>query len=794
MNMPQHQTDDLLVAFFTMNAGSAAVQATSVPTNTSWTTASNATNNGNTTTWTYAKATGSTNSLVITTTDDYCCTVISIRDQDLTTPIDVSDIIGSTTATPTPSNNAVTPTSNDTLILYMMSVDGIATAQHSPPGTHHIISFDTGGTQAGTAVTQGVCWYFHRTGGTATPAPQWRASLSGVVARATIAIRNKTGGRIPAYIGNATPPAIAILDGHTVATLTGSLFSYTGSFTMTGNMANGKTTSYVAVSTSAGADLGINPFSFAASKASATQAKTALTGFEITFRNAAGTNLARDFSTGGLIVGSVIGGNPKMGTFGIGSIDEGGAVVRIGSGAAAWRAYQVAAKDANPNTEVRSVFAITPGYTGSQYGASGTSWATDATLYMQFLSNQPSFASTVNWAEIYYAVTHVVCGGDANNPVDSEGLAAIGKSYRLPVIQKFGGAGLLSYVPIQIGGEDSVNFQIEAGALQFPRRYDTTKKEIAYHGADNAVGISYAGVSGDVIKHTNSVITSPTPYYWEINSTATSAATWDFTGLVIVGAGNITLRNVMTFADMTFNTFLSLTASGCTLTNCLFTEPAATSGSLVVSASSSFSDCTFDTTTITAGNYLTTTTTPSIFTNCTFNGSGTSGHAIRITTPGTYGFSGNQFNAYGGTPGDNLTPNSGSTSAAIFNDSGGLVTINISGGGDTPSVRNGAGATTDIVASANVTLTGIVPGTEVRAYLGTDYATSTELAGIESTVTVDPEDATKTIFSFVQSASGQAGYIQIFNVNYQPVFLSITYSSSDVSIPIQQIIDRNYQP
>jgi hypothetical protein len=103
---------------------------------------------------------------------------------------------------------------------------------------------------------------------------------------------------------------------------------------------------------------------------------------------------------------------------------------------------------------------------------------------------------------------------------------AEGPSFRLPVIQKVGSTGLLSFVPIQIGGGDSVNFQIDAGSLQFPRRADTLKKELQYHGADNTLGISYAGKSGDVVKHTNSVVTSPTPYYWEIQRSW--CATWDF--------------------------------------------------------------------------------------------------------------------------------------------------------------------------------------------------------------------------------------------------------------------------
>lgn len=159
--------------------------------------------------------------------------------------------------------------------------------------------------------------------------------------------------------------------------------------------------------------------------------------------------------------------------------------------------------------------------------------------------------------------------------------------------------------------------------------------------------------------------------------------------------------------------------------------------------------------------------------NCTFNSSGT-GHAIEITAPGTYTFSAIDFIDYGAT---------GTTNAAVYNNSGGAVTINVSGGGGSPTYRNGTGASTSVNASANVTLTGLKSDSEVRAYVGTDPATATEIAGTESS---------GTSFNFSQSNAGSAGYIQIFHVDYQPVLINLTYSSSDASIPVQQASDRQY--
>ena len=96
---------------------------------------------------------------------------------------------------------------------------------------------------------------------------------------------------------------------------------------------------------------------------------------------------------------------------------------------------------------------------------------------------------------------------------------------------------------------------------------------------------------------------------------------------------------------------------------------------------------------------------PSLISDSTFTFS--DGHAIEITATGTFSFSGNTFTDYLGTPGTNLVASSGSTDAGIYNSSGGLVTLNIVGGGNTPSVRNAAGSTTAIVTSVGLELNGL---------------------------------------------------------------------------------------
>lgn len=81
--------------------------------------------------------------------------------------------------------------------------------------------------------------------------------------------------------------------------------------------------------------------------------------------------------------------------------------------------------------------------------------------------------------------------------------------------------------------------------------------------------------------------------------------------------------------------------------------------------------------------------------NCIFTQIG-SGHAIEITSPGTYSFDNLLFDGFGAN---------GSNAAAIYNNSGGAVTINVLNGGDTPTVRNGTSATTTVNNSVAVKVT-----------------------------------------------------------------------------------------
>lgn len=168
--------------------------------------------------------------------------------------------------------------------------------------------------------------------------------------------------------------------------------------------------------------------------------------------------------------------------------------------------------------------------------------------------------------------------------------------------------------------------------------------------------------------------------------------------------------------------------------------------------------------------------------NCNFTFS--DGHAIEIDTIGTYSFIGNKFSGYGA---------GGTNDAAIFNDSGGLVTINVSGGGDTPTIRNGSGASTVVNSTVTVTFDKMKDNTEIWVFPTGVTGIGNEIAEIEEATAGSPDDRN---FSWAAAAGTFVDYIihhfdpdgddfQHFRVE------NFEVPTVDVTIDISQILDRN---
>ena len=140
---------------------------------------------------------------------------------------------------------------------------------------------------------------------------------------------------------------------------------------------------------------------------------------------------------------------------------------------------------------------------------------------------------------------------------------------------------------------------------------------------------------------------------------------------VIDNHASVTLTSKATLQDCSISLTETITQASGTIDGCVITgAPVATGVANVISNN------------------------PTLISNNSFESGGV-GHAIEITTPGTYTFTGNTFAGYGADTSNN---------AAVYNNSGGLVTLNLAGGVSAPTIRNGVSATTAVNNSVTVTV------------------------------------------------------------------------------------------
>lgn len=342
--------------------------------------------------------------------------------------------------------------------------------------------------------------------------------------------------------------------------------------------------------------------------------------------------------------------------------------------------------------------------------------------------------------------TCAIGGGNLTEPLS---IPDIVRAYstgheRMSAIQQ-GAKQMLLMGPLQIGdgGTNPVYMDLNSTAIEFPQQYSKTSREVSYCSIDNVAGITYYAGATDTIKHRNSVISSSSKYFWGFHASSSTSATYDFSGLQIIGAGTIILKSGIALDTVVFSTCSAIAAVGCILTNCSFNTTTGTNALTIASVAESDS-----------------------IDNCTFLNNT---RAIKITAIGTYTFNGHTF--------------SGNT-YDIENSSSGLVTINNINGSNTITYINTGGGSVIINTYRTLTFTGVKTGSEIRIL---SHATLTELTGEESNTT----GSFSYQYNYVAST-----YIDIIvhHLDYQFYRLdNYLLANSDVSLPIQQAGDRQYE-
>ena len=272
----------------------------------------------------------------------------------------------------------------------------------------------------------------------------------------------------------------------------------------------------------------------------------------------------------------------------------------------------------------------------------------------------------------------------------------------------------------------------------------------------------------------------------------------DFTQIVVDNSSTIfNLTNITFLAlgtnnpgQLTFNSSLTIS----TIVGCVFNNFGATnlqlgvtarentwrSAGLVTQNKATIQNCVFSNSVSSASLKV---DNPAVVSSCSFVSDG-SNHAVEIISTGTYAFANNAFSGYS-------TVDGSGGNEVIYNNSGGLVTLQVSGTTAIVSVRNSVGSTTSVETAATVTF-------QIVDSNGSSITDTCEL-----TVTRASDDVQlfndgsivtgQTQYTYTAGA-GTATYIVVLNTaNYQnKVINGFTLPAASQTVTIQLDDERYY--
>ena len=442
----------------------------------------------------------------------------------------------------------------------------------------------------GFAQSQGWGWSMQRTAGVTSPVVYWNRQGSPNIANtlvSTISINPPAGGAtvIPPYCAGDNSFWIDPLNGTNPYNLNGT-FASTG-VTYFGNAGpalapgalNGKILLNGTVSTTT--DVGVNSYHSLAT----------LTGLTSSGQWA-GSNFAPNSAnmpdaTNKNILIHTRPNTPKslQTTDGIGRSGVKGMAIGMASGTAnvnfkVWHVHG-AGTLWNPSTFVPLV--INNNAVAGNIGNIGSLQSSSINNFGFFVSGSV-LAPIWQFGSMWMLDTTIMSGGNAANPVSVAGLLktmATGKE-RLSVLEQ-GVSQALILQPVQFGdgGTNPIYLNMDSTVIEFPQQYSLSSKQVYYNSVDNVVGITYNAGVGDTIIHTNAVVSSQSKFFWRFapNSAGSALATYNFASTFIQGAGNIVLQPNIALSGITFTRCVEVPIVGANVTNCIYANTAATSGS-----------------------------------------------------------------------------------------------------------------------------------------------------------------------------------------------------------------------
>lgn len=162
----------------------------------------------------------------------------------------------------------------------------------------------------------------------------------------------------------------------------------------------------------------------------------------------------------------------------------------------------------------------------------------------------------------------------------------------------------------------------------------------------------------------------------------------------------------------------------------------------------------------------------------TLNSSGS--HGLEIKATGSYSFSGNAFSNFGAT---------NSTSASLFNNSGGQVTMSIVDGGSTPTYYNSPGSSTLVENSVSLTMNLV----DADGNTVTSSCEVTVVKNSDTSVLFEEENVISGTSQYLYNYTGDTLiYINVLNVSlYEPKTVSGTIlTNTNQTVTIQLDAER----
>jgi hypothetical protein len=314
---------------------------------------------------------------------------------------------------------------------------------------------------------------------------------------------------------------------------------------------------------------------------------------------------------------------------------------------------------------------------------------------------------------------------------------------------------------VSIGdGINDVYWKSKNQSVEFPRSYSYSEKALQCQIDAGALSLSINASSVNTIINLDTTTINLGNYHnFFINPSTSSLATYSFKNCNILN-GNPTLNsvgstisglNIIGCKEVKYTTLMDM-SGGCNIVGCIEAQ------SITITGSSSTA----------LQSYI------DKLANCTFTDNIV---GIRIEYTGSGDISLNMDNIKFSTNTTDIHYNSTNTSELDINLQNGTIV-------STTAISGNASAV-NIISGAQLEFTGLANNTEVRVYNGTDPSTTIEIGGIENT--------TNGSFSMLHSIAGNTGYVVLHSLGYVPIKLNLTFSANNISIPIQQQFDRNYE-